>query len=211
MRTSNGPRGSWVFLVVPDHAGQLAEPRPVSKCPAGEVDQHQAAALLDQPLEVGSGLASCGSGCSLRKWSRTTSWSNTASVARTSGSSTTRTTQRPSCSSKALEAGAVSFQLWAGWSTPVTRRTRHRGWRLVFIGILYRTAQEAGNQGRHDQGGHIGSPFESSGSGKSAALSRKAARRLLRQAAREGTQRSGGCSGRCPSTRSRAPRSSRSS
>jgi hypothetical protein len=44
-------------LAVPDHAGQLAEPGPVSERPAGEVDQDQAAALLDQPFQVGPSLA----------------------------------------------------------------------------------------------------------------------------------------------------------
>ena len=35
-----------------------------------------------------------------------------------------RTVQRPSCWRMRLRAGAVAFQLWAGWSTPVTSRTR---------------------------------------------------------------------------------------
>ncbi len=57
-------------LGIPDHAGQLAKSRPVTKCPAGEVNQHQAAALLTSRWRLARACASCGSGCSLRKWSR---------------------------------------------------------------------------------------------------------------------------------------------
>src|SRR4051812_3191434 len=50
------PAGVVRVLAVPDHAGEPAKLRPITERSAGEVDQRQPSALLDEAPEIGPGL-----------------------------------------------------------------------------------------------------------------------------------------------------------
>ena len=123
-------RPAWVVgvLAVPDHAGQLAEPGPVSKRPAGEVDQDQSPALFHQPFQVGSSLALVRQRRHVPEMEE-----NHVMVEHGLGREDIGVLDDPHDAvtvlfEKTLEGRRGCFPVVRRWSTPVTRRTRTGVW-----------------------------------------------------------------------------------